>query len=347
MQSEAALPVKRKIAVILAAHGEAETTGILENYRVTMLTLGHASMVMPIPLPLQQLIAVTSSIRKRVRSFSNAQASPHNRITREQGDELSRQLNSSLLAGQFDFEVHAAFSASEPNVEKVIEKTRCSDAQVIVSMSPVDSTLSCGMLCSYLASSFSVQELSKVRVLSRFWSDEQLYFVILDHLLQNSRFSRTSGDKKRMLLLLHHGTLVTDKTGDTPKFRTGLDATMIFADRLRSMIVAHPDNPYRSVRTAYLNHNVGGEWTKPSFEEICFDLKKEQAESVDIFACGYFADGNETIHRAAELISEVPDSSVCNIPCLNNSQLFTSYLALKVVSAVKQIHCLSNELGNG
>ncbi|NTW82164.1 MAG: ferrochelatase [Chlorobiaceae bacterium] len=339
------MPVKRKIAVILAAHGEAETTGILENYRVTMQTLGHASLVMPIPLPLQRFIAVTSSIRKRVRSLTNAQASPHNRITREQGDALCRQLNSSFLSGQYDFEVHAAFSASEPYVEKVIEKTRCSDAQVIVSMSPVDSTLSCGMLCSYLASAFSGQELSKVKVLSRFWSDEQLHFVILDHLLQNSRFSKTSGEEKRMLLLLLHGTLVTDKTGNTPKFRTGLEETMIFADRLRNMIVAHPANPYRSVRTVYLNHNVGGEWTKPSFEEICIDLQKEQAESVDIFACGYFADGNETIHRASELEAAVPVSSVYTIPCLNNSQLFTSFLASKVICVVEQIHCLSNEGG--
>ncbi len=56
---------REKIAVILAAHGEAETTRFIENYRVARHTLAHAALVMPIPKPVQRAIAVTSSAEKK------------------------------------------------------------------------------------------------------------------------------------------------------------------------------------------------------------------------------------------------------------------------------------------
>ncbi len=84
---------KKKIAVILAAHGEAETTRFMENYRVTRQTLAHASRVMPIPGSLQMTIAVTSSLKKLIRSRTNAACSPHNSITREQVGALQQLLD--------------------------------------------------------------------------------------------------------------------------------------------------------------------------------------------------------------------------------------------------------------
>ena len=85
-----------KIAVILAAHGEAETTRFMENYRVTSQTLAHASQVMPIPRTLQKTIAVTSSIKKLIRSRTNPECSPHNQITRDQVEALQHSLDQLL-----------------------------------------------------------------------------------------------------------------------------------------------------------------------------------------------------------------------------------------------------------
>ena len=332
---------KKKIAVILAAHGEAETTRFLENYRVTRQTLAHASQVMPIPGALQMTIAVSSSLKKLIRSRTNSEASPHNSITRDQVGALQQLLDDLPSATQFDFKVYAAFSASPPYMEQVIEQTRSYDGEVIVSMSPIDNTLSCGMLCSYLAASRNLEELGKVKVLSRFWSDERLYSMYCDYLFQNSLESYRTGkavkDEKRVLLLLFHGTLVKDAKGDPPLFRTGCQETMMFAQRLKEAFFGDPRNPYGRILTVYLNHNVGGEWTRPSFEEVTEMLKEEASVVVDLFGCGYFADGNETIHRAGELMNSSSVIKAKSIPCLNCTPAFTGYLASRVTDAARQI----------
>jgi protoporphyrin/coproporphyrin ferrochelatase len=328
---------KARIAVILAAHGEAETTGIRENYRVNMQTLGHASLVMPIPAALQRFISVTSSVKKRIRSFSNSQASPHNRITREQAMALGSCLADGYGEGALTFDVHAAFSASDPSQESIIDRTRTHDAQVIISMSPIDSTLSCGLLCSYLASTRTPAELGNVRVLSRFWDDGELYPLFLGHLLENRAHPDAGKGDERVLVLMFHGTIVSDTKGKEPEFRTGLEGTMTFARRLCRMIEEHPANPYVRVMPAFLNHDVGGNWTRPSFEEVCREIGREGYRAVDLFGCGYFADGNETIHRASELIQLTGLRTVQSIPCLNSSPSLTAYLASKVTRAAYQI----------
>ncbi len=129
--------------------------------------------------------------------------------------------------------------------------------------------------------------------------------------------------------------------GETPHFRTGLDATRCFAQRLQQLIQADSRNPYGRVMTVYLNHNVGGEWTKPSFEETCTILRKERALNVDLFAPGYFSDGNETIHRAAELKALASVEKAALIPCVNSAPAFTAWLSSRVLDAARQILSMS------
>ncbi len=336
---------KEKIAVILAAHGEAESSRFMENYRVTRHTLAHASKVMPIPGLLQKAISVSSSLKKVLRSGSDAQGSPHNRITREQVEALQHGLNLSPLSGIYDFEVHAAFSVSPPYVEHILEETRSSAGQVVVSMAPVDNTLSCGQLCAYLASSRTPSELGTIKVLSRFWSDERLYALYCDHLFESNGDSRPAQqspavDGERILILLFHGTLVKDLKGKPPLFRTGEAESRIFAERLQKVILNDCRNPYQRVMVAYLNHNVGGEWTKPSFEEVCTSLSRDSALCVDLFGCGYFADGNETIHRAEEVGRNSSVRQATSFPCINTAPGFTAWLTLKVTDAARQIMSL-------
>ncbi len=211
-------------------------------------------------------------------------------------------------------------------------------------MSPIDNSLSCGQLCSYLEASRSQEELGKVKVLSRFWSDERLYSLYCDYLFENcseqSHGRKAEKDVERVLLLLFHGTLVKDAKGDPPLFRTGCQETMMFAQRLKETLLGDPRNTYGRILKVYLNHNVGGEWTRPSFEEIALMLKEESSVAVDLFGCGYFADGNETIHRAGELMhfSSVRETKL--IPCFNSTPAFTGYLALRVLDAARQIMSL-------
>ncbi len=54
----------KKIAIILAAHGEAETSRFIENYRVSRRTLEHAAAVMGVPPVLQVGISLFSALKK-------------------------------------------------------------------------------------------------------------------------------------------------------------------------------------------------------------------------------------------------------------------------------------------
>jgi len=266
----------KRIAVILAAHGEAETSRFAENYRVSRRTLEHAAAVMGVPPVLQIGISLFSALKKKLNP--RRKGSPHNRISREQARELQNYLGERSGNGRIVFDVHAAFSASDPSLEEVIEKTKHHDAQILVSMSPVDNDLTCGQLCRYLARTRPADDLSRVKVISRFWCDATLHQLCAAHVVAASAEPRLGRSERHVLLLLFHGTLVTDGSGELPAFRTGLDETMAFAASLTELLGSDVRHPYGRIMTAFLNHDVGGEWTRPSFEETaallrCFECR--------------------------------------------------------------------------
>ncbi|MBM3163332.1 MAG: ferrochelatase [Chlorobi bacterium] len=327
---------QKKIAVILAAHGEAESTGFRENYRVSYRTLQHASTVMALPSILRAGISLLSSVRKKIGR--SASGSPHNRITRQQAESLQRYLDSCYRSSGVSFEVHAAFSASDPPVEGVIDATSHYDARILVSMSPSDNELTCGQLCGYLAENLAGNDLSRVKVISRFWNDPVLYDLYTGHIVAESAEHGLLRSNANILLLLFHGTLVSNSRGEPPRFRTGRQETAHFAEQLTGAIGKDATHPYGRVMTAYLNHAVGGEWTKPAFEEVAGQLRKSGATNVALFAAGYFADGNETLHRAEELLRMTSSScTVRTIPSMNESPAFTRYLGQRVAGAASQI----------
>ena len=337
------MTARKKVAVVLASHGEAETPGFIENYRVSLHTLSHASTVMRIPVPLRHLISLSSSLKKRFRKAPGATGSPQNLITRAQALLLQRHLDLHPASSCIAFDVRAAHSAAIPYVEQVLAETACHDGRIVVPMAPVENALSCGLICAHLAASQTAGELYRTRVVGRLWTDDGLIRAYLGHLLAVDRKLPVRLSPRNLLLLTFHGTLVRDASGRDPDFRTGRDETAAFVMRLKAAIEADDRNPWGMVMTAYLNHDVGGEWTRPSFEEACQAIVAGGYERVWIFAAGYFSDGNETIHRAAQLSAASQGLRVEAIPCLNDSPGFVEYLAGRVAGAAAQILGFSGE----
>lgn len=331
----------KRVAVVLVAHGEAETAGFIENYRVALHTLRRASGIIPVPPPLQYFISFSSSLKKRLAGRRSG--SPQNPLTRAQAKGLQAYLDRYARAASPDlsFEVMASFSASEPYVEDSIEKTRTFDARILVPMAPIDNALSCGVLCDHLAGSCTPDELARTRVVGRLWRDAELHRACLDHLFGSAGNRVAAPDEKSVLMLLCHGTLVEDRYGEAPSFRTGYEESLEFSDRLASLIADDPRNRWGRVMTAFLNHDVGGRWSEPSFEEACRMIDGQGYRQVSLFAAGYFSDGNETIHRSGLLAASKPDIRVETIPCLNDAPAFISCLAGKVVAATRQILAFS------
>ncbi len=333
---------RKRIAVILASHGEAETGGLAENYRVALHTLSGAASLMPIPVPLQHFIALGTSLKKRLGLVPGGSGSPQNSLTRLQAAALQRDLDAHPVASQARFHVYPAYSASEPSVERMIESTAGHDGQVVVPMAPVDNALVCGRICGHIASGRPAERLHRIRVVGQLWRDEALHAACLEHLLGSAR-TKPGGNRKSALLLLFHGTLVRDGKGAEPSFHTGRKETAGFAGRLASLIMADPRSQWDEVRVAYLNHDVGGEWTHPSFEDACRKLIEEGFGRVSLFPAGYFSDGNETLYRAAELLKLAPGITADPIPGLNDSPAFIAFLAARVTGAATQILGFSGE----
>lgn len=325
----------KKIAVVLAAHGEAESPGFLENFRVSRRTLRHAASVMAMPPLLQIGISLITSLKKKFRP--GYCGSPHNRITRELAARLQFSLEGIAADTGIIFDVHAAFTASDPDVEALIEMTSGYDGQILVSLSPVDSQLTCGQLCGYIAARRRDDELGRIKVMSRFWCDSRLHDLCADHVASECVSHGLDRSADNVLLLLFHGTLVSDSRGEAPGFRTGLHEVTSFAEQLSERIGSDVRHPYGRVMTAFLNHDVGGTWTSPSFEEAAGLLRCSGAANVTLFAAGYFADGNETIGREDDLRQVLHESRVRTIPCLNFSDAFVRYIGSKVTGSVSQL----------
>lgn len=314
----------KQVAVIMVAHGEAESDGFLENYAMIRHTFAHAAEVMELPAPVQLLASFAGALKNR-RSFrKRGFCSPQNPITRRQAEQLRQQLDRLAPAAGIRFDVQPAFHATPPFVDEVHAAAAASDLRVLVSLSPVDSRLTAGTL-HLLAERGGTPTV----VLDGFWKDEALRRVEVDQV-----FRYGSTQRERALLLAFHGTLVRDAKGREPSFHTGLEEIGVMGEALRRAVLADGRNAYGRVEITHLNHTVGGSWTTPSLEESLEALAGSGFEEADLFCCGYFSDGTETLLHARDAGEASRLSRVEHLPCLNESEAFAAYLAERVLGAL-------------
>jgi len=330
-------PERRKTAVIITAHGEAETTGFTGNFSMTRHTLDHASAVMSIPAPFKLLIAVISGLKNSFRFRKTGYVSPHNEITRMQANGIGEKLGEHCKDEAFSFDVFTAFSVTPPFLEDVIRSTGNYDLRIMLSMSPVESRLTCGSICYLLQELCDGKELAGIKVISPLWKERALMELYLDHIFSCSFGAGSDYAEKPVLVLAFHGTLVADSDGAAPRFQTGARETQAFAESMRKAIIKDVRNFYGDVITAYLNHDVGGTWTTPSLEQVLEDLAAQNTGRVSLFAAGFFAEGNETLLRAGEALERSGIGETLFIPCINDADAFLGFLSDRIIAAAKQV----------
>ncbi|NTV46364.1 MAG: ferrochelatase [Chlorobiales bacterium] len=328
--------MKKRIAVIVTAHGEAESASFKEHYQVAKHTIEHAAQVMQIPKPLQAFVPIAAGLGNGIKWRREGYRSPHNQITREQAQLIGERLSKSYQIPGIEFDVKACFGASNPFIEDVLRETKCYDGQIIVSMTPIDSRLSCGLICYHVAQEYTPKDVAKIRVISRHWNDESLISLYKDHIF-GERKQIQPLDKKRVLALVLHGTIVRNDKGGDPGFHAGLDETYSFAERMKAAVETDSRNHYGQVLIAYLNHDVGGQWTMPSFEETLESLQKQDIKELAVFPCGYFADGSETNGRAKTLLGAAKIRNVIYIDCINTTPTFIDLMAKRIALATQNL----------
>lgn len=318
-----------RVAVILAAHGEAEGAGFLENYSMIRHTLDHASEVMDLPVAVRIAASVAGGFRNALSFASSGYRSPQNPITRRQAALLGERLASSAGA---DYEVFPAFHATPPFVSEVLDLTREYDLRLLVSMSPVDNRLTSGALHMLAEACRGKGEGSVPAVIDGFCRDRALGRVYAEHLFRHGR-----NEAGTALLLAFHGTLVRDARGKEPDFHTGAEGISLMGGWLADALGADPRNAYGSISTTHYNHSMGGRWTRPSLGESLRELRSQGFERADVFGCGYFSDGTETLRNAAREARGTGLDDVRFIPCINEDGGFADYLASRVESAVEAL----------
>lgn len=315
-----------ELEIILAAHGEAESAGFFENFRVGQRTLAHSAQVMSLPAPLRWLICTFGALRKRI---GNRPGSPHNAWTRAQATALAGSLESVLKA---PVEVKPAFASCRPLLEALIAQSFTSKRRIFLSMSPSDSRLSCGLICHALQE--SGQHAGQVEVLARLWDDPEFLKVNAAHVRAECAAAANSLVAKSALLLVFHGTLVSDRGGRPPSFHTGLAEKLHFAKALQTALLADADAPWTEAVPAYLNHDVAGSWTQPTVEAVLADLDRRGFERVWAFACDYLVDSSEVVGSLADKLAVGPIADARLVPCLNANPELIEFMARRVRAAL-------------
>lgn len=318
----------RRFRVILAAHGEASGPGLRENFQVSRQTLAHAAEVMRLPAPLRLAIAGVGAVRKRL---AGGPGSPHNANTHEQARALQAQLAD---AADGTFRVQAAFASCPPYLEDTIRACGDAERQLILSMIPTDSRLSCGLAC-YALRDAAPGLRARSAIVARLWDDPA--FVALQRAHVVAKFPSVSPAQTSCLVLVLHGTILRDPKGRPPGFHTGASEKDAYGEALRNAMLAVPDRPWQRVELAYLNHAVGGEWSRPTLPELLSRLASEGVDCAVAYPCEHLVDGSETLGLPALLAaSDVPETHT--LPCLNASPAFIDYLAARVGAAAATDH---------
>lgn len=310
----------RRVEVLLAAHGEAETSGLRENFSVGWHTLSHVAEVMPMPAPLRGVICTLAAVRRRL---GGGDGSPHNAHTRAQAEALARRLDADAA---LDCEVRAVFGSATPGLEAQLDEAPAEGCErVVISMTPIDSRLSCGRACHHLAAG---DPAAATRVIARLWDDPRFVAVNVAHLF--SQLELPARAQRCALVLVLHGTLVRDARGCTPGFHTGLEETQAFAARLREAVATDARSPFARIEVGFLNHDVGGEWTRPTLSEVLSALAADGVDAVAAFPCEYLVDGSDTVGKTAAALAAGPIPLAQRVDCLNDAPAFIDYLALRV-----------------
>jgi len=308
--------------VLLAAHGEAETAGFLDNFRISWHTLAHASEVMRLPAPLRLLICTFGGLRKR---FGGGAGSPHNAHTRAQAAALEARLNAAA-ADDCHYRVEPVFASAPPYLDASVGVPEGVDRQLIVNMIPTDSRLSCGLGCHALLDAPGCAR-ARTRVIARFWESPELIAVHRDHVIEHVP-TVASGEDCCLVLVLH-GTVVRDEKGQAPGFHTGEAEKTTYGEALRDTLMALPDRPWQRVELAYLNHGVGGEWSSPTLPDLLTRLGEEGVGTVIAYACEHLVDGGETL-GLKDVLAAGPVPETHSLPCLNANPALIEFLAGRI-----------------
>lgn len=320
-----------RVTILMLTYGEPPEPAFGEQYRYSLSILRRLTRrVAPIPRFLLPLIAFRRA-RGRVRTWrEEAYRSPLESITREQAQALAAKLAADDPARAY--EVRPVYEFRPPLLPEVLHGLRHDppDRLFLLPMYLSDSDFTTGIsvtdLETYVRRYGPFQP--EPRRIGQFSEDDALAELMGRFVLEQLRAAGWSeGDMKAAGLLLGvHGTLVNGPPG----IDTGYGTTQAFYQRLAERLAPR----FASAEVGWMNHRVGGEWTKPELEESAAEMAKRGLRRVVYFPFGFLADNAETELEGRTVLRQQPDLEVTHLPCLNAWPPFIDYLAARVRTAL-------------
>jgi len=336
---------RKKYAVIVTTYGEVEKVTVKNLWPSSRRILKVVTrQIAKIPTALIYFIADYRSTKHYIEWKLHSYCSPLLPINRSQKNTLAATIAASRnqLLSKVDVNVYDAYYFVPPYLDDMLQQLRHDyDGIVVVPMIPVESAFSCGIACQMVVEVYGDSAFSHVTVLSKFWKDDRLHRIYIDHLFgQLSSSLRLRKNGKIGLVLVIHGTLVRDRAGNPPTLFTGLEETRAFFDLMKRKIMIDPQNIFSDVRQGCMNHSRGGEWTSDTIEEALAEFKREGYEGVVMFPYGFFADNSETEYDAYKKLEHAGFPLFQYVRCLNDSLPFGCWLADQVLEKLQALNNL-------
>ncbi|MEI6847703.1 MAG: ferrochelatase [Chlorobiaceae bacterium] len=342
---------RKKYAVVVTTYGEVDKVTLRKlwpNSRKIFQVVTR--QIVKIPTVWIYFVAAFRSIKHYIDWKTHWYQPSLIAINREQANILAGCISKTdnPLFSRIDVSVFAAYYFVPPYLDDKLYQLRQEyDGIVVVPMIPVESSFSCGVACQMVIDTFGETIFGSVKVMSKLWKDDRLHRIYIDHLFSRLMPEiRLKKERKIGLVLVIHGTLVRDRSGNPPKVFNGLEETVAFFDMMKRKIMADSENIFSDVRQGCLNHSTGGEWTSDTIEKALLDYKQEGYEGVVMFPYGFFADNSETEHDAYQRLKQAGFPVSQYVRCINDSPAFGKWLAEKVLDELQSLEKLQNFFEN-
>lgn len=258
-------------------------------------------------------------------------SSPLENITNRQVQSLQRELEA--LSSDVQYQVHAAYEFREPLLPTVLERIPRNDCDQLF------------MIPMYIPVSDFTTELT-INNYERYQNKKQNRlpqpnWILFRPLLKDlgrllARYVITQAEnlgisyevrKQTGLLLGCHGTIMYPPPGITD---TGYQD--MFA--LYQILEEHLSPEFPTVSIGWLNHQLGGEWTRPTLLESVQKMQADGIQKFIYFPYGFLADNAETQLEGRMVMEEAGIHAYPHLPCLNDHPEFIHFLAKQILRNV-------------
>jgi len=321
------------IDVILLTYGEPEYPHFREQWSYSNRILNKLTrLVAPIPKWVVPFLGAYRGYTRRRLWREKNYRSPLEPITRQQAQRLREEL-AAHPAG-WNWRVRVAYEFRDPSLRHVLESIQADSTENVI-LVPLYLPISDFTTGISLRDYRQFQErnghpLPEPGIVTFRMCHRELAGMSADYLREQVARRGISGAQKKKtgLLLGCHGTVMTPPPGIQDP---GYCDTKQMYDDLEELLAPE----FQAVGIGWLNHRLGGEWTRPTLEESAKAMFERGIRQYVYYPFGFLADNAETQLEGKTVLNGLGIMNYHHIPCLNDDPNFIRFLARKIVEEVE------------